>query len=220
MKYKTNPRLFNEDSDELVGKYVAQFNAFGRKSAEGVIGMGQTVLEAKEKLEDENEFRRFCNRIRFENGSSAIRKLIQIGKKADLLYKHLERLPSSWTTLYQMSQLTEEQLEDGLARRLIDHTTSGERAKRMVAVLRGMPLRQKHRPPMPPVQQSANDTRIDDGYALTIRFGMTPSASEAAMIEQAIRDILALKLVDGQVIRSAALDGLLLEDESDLPLAA
>jgi hypothetical protein len=219
MKYKINPRLFNENSDELVGKYVAQFNAFGRKSAEGVIGMGQTVLEAKEKLEDENEFRRFCNRIRFENGSSAIRKLIQIGKKADLLYKHLERLPSSWTTLYQMSQLTEEQLEDGLARHLIDHTTSGERAKRMVAELRGLPLRQKTRPPMQPVQQSANDTRID-GYSLTIRFGMTPSASEAAMIEQAIRDILAHELFDGQVTRSAALDDLLLADESVLPLAA
>ena len=219
MKYKINPRLFNEDSDELVGKYVAQFNTFGRKSAEGVIGMGQTVLEAKEKLEDENEFRRFCNRIRFENGSSAIRKLIQIGKKADLLNRHLERLPSSWTTLYQMSQLTEEQLEDGLARRLIDHTTSGERAKRMVAELRGLPPRQKPRPPMPPVQQSANDTRID-GYSLNVRFCMTPSASEATMIEQAIRDILAFKLIDGQVTRSAALDDLLLADESNLPLAA
>ena len=224
MKYRVYTPLFDEDITPIVIKFVDQFNQFSRRSAEAVIGMGRTVLEAKQALVTKNDFQRFCNGIRFDNGSSALRKLEQIGKKADILDKYLDRLPSCWTTLYYLSQLNEKQLQQGFDEKRIDHTISGDQAKELVAEIRGFGSPkdsiQATQSTTASGKQAANDSPLDIGYALTVRFDKTPTPAQAVMIEQAIRDILALKLVDGQVTRSAALDDLLVADESNLPLAA
>jgi hypothetical protein len=213
MKYKVTARLFNEESDKLIEQYVKQFNQFGKKSAEGVVGMGRVVLAAHQNLEDTNEFRKFCNRIRFENGSSALRKLIQIGNKADLLEMYLDQLPSSWTTLYLMSTLTDDQLKEGLTRKRIDATMSGAKVKNVVDELRGkapVPKRQRNQKP---ATLQAVQPIPDNSIALTLHFDSPPSSGVVKEIEAAVSAIAEKRRTFVRSVRSKELDALLADDE-------
>ena len=172
MKYETLNSLFNEESDERIEAYVTEFNQFGKKSAEGVIGMGRVTLAAKEKLQNVNEFKKFCNRIRFENDSSALRKLMQIGKKADLLEKHLDQLPSSWTTQYWLSTHTDAQLEDGLSQKLIDPTMTAAKIKNAVAEISGNRFTTARQ-----TKQQAVNQIFDNSLLLTLHFDSPPTTT-------------------------------------------
>ena len=213
MKYKVIPRLFNEESDKLIERYVKQFNNFGKKSAEGVIGMGRVVLTAHETLEDTNEFHKFCNRIRFENGSSALRKLIIIGRKADLLEKYLDQLPASWTTLYLLSTLTDAQLREGLKRKRIDPTMTGAQIRHVINELSG-------NPPVPKRQRSNTLTTLPtqepilaSALALMLHFDSPPSPTAVKEIEAAVAAIAKKRRTFVRSVRSKELDALLANDE-------
>ncbi len=208
-KYKVEPRLFDEEVDELVADYVARFNTFGKKSAEGVIGMGKTALEARRALKDTNNFRKFCNGIPFENGSSAVRKLIDIGRKADLLEKHLDRLPSSWTTLYTLSTLSEEQLERGLSEKLIHATMTGDRMRDAVDLLRGLPPRLKGKRNKPITVPEVQPLITQRDYGLIVRFDTPPDPSVASEIEAAVAAIAESRATHVRCQRTNALAYLL-----------
>jgi hypothetical protein len=207
MKYPIKVSLFNEESDERVEEYVTQFNQFGKKSAEGVIGMGRVTLEAKQKLQGDNEFKKFCNRIRFENDSSALRKLMQIGKKADLLEKHLDQLPSSWTTLYWLSTLTDAQLEDGLSQKRIDPTMTAAKIKNAVTEISGKRSTTTLQKKQQAVQQIA-----DNSLTLTLRFDSPPTTTAVKEIEAAVDEIANKQNVYVRAIRSPALVALIADE--------
>jgi hypothetical protein len=213
MKYKVIPRLFNEESDKLIERYVKQFNSFGKKSAEGVVGMGRVVLAAHQTLEDTNEFRKFCNRIRFENGSSSLRKLIIIGQKAGLLEKYLDQLPASWTTLYLLSTLTDAQLKEGLTKKRIDPTMTGAQVRHVIDELNG-------NPPVPKRQRSkalatlpTEQPSLDNALTLTLHFDRPPSPSAVKEIEAAVAAIAEKRRTFVHSVRSKDLDALLASDE-------
>lgn len=109
-----------------VTAYVVQFNQYSRKTAEAIIGMAETVFSAKKSLDADPlmfdntpiEFNQFCRAIGYDPDGSSIRKLIKIGEMADMLKRHTERLPNTWTTLYTLTRLGSETLE-----RLIDQAS-------------------------------------------------------------------------------------------------
>jgi hypothetical protein len=213
MKYKVIPRLFNEESDKLIERYVKQFNQFGKKSAEGVIGMGRVVQAAHQNLEDTNEFRKFCNRIRFENGSSSLRKLIQIGQKADLLETYLDQLPSSWTTLYLLSTLTDAQLKEGLTQKRIEATMSGAQVRHVIAELCGNPPTPKRQRSQKSAAIQTQEAILDNVLALTLHFDSPPSPGVVKEIEAAVSEIAEKRRTFVRSVRSKELDALLADDE-------
>lgn len=115
-----------------VNEYIRRFNEFRNKTAESHIKMGSVVCAAHTNLSDV-QFDRFCKYIGFDSKSSTIRKFMKIGKQAELLSKFLDKLPSSWTSLYQLVQLDSAILESALVDGTITHDISGTSIQKLVA---------------------------------------------------------------------------------------
>ncbi len=188
-----------------VNEYVDQFNQFANKTAQAIIGMGRVVHRAKSSLG--KDFDVFCTAIRFKRESSAIRKLDQIGKMADFLDKHANRLPNTWTTVYRLTQLGRELLEEAIAGDVVSPSMSGLEAGRLVHKMLGTQPRSKNntRASIASIpQQAANDSV----YAFTIQFDGCPTPDEVATIESVLKDV-ALNSGNCSVLRSNPLDVLM-----------
>jgi len=122
----TTPSNFIESS-------VLEFNGYVRKSAENILQMGRIIFEAKKKLGGikSEVYIDFCNRIAFKPESSALKKLNQIGKSYEHLSLHTDQLPNNWTTLYEISRLTEETFNDMLNSGVIHQAVQGSDVKKL-----------------------------------------------------------------------------------------
>lgn len=96
-----------------VERLKISFHSFAKKSAKCVLGMGETVVKAKQLAS--GEFENFCYLVGLDPMSSRVRKLIVIGNNVDKLKKHLKALPPNWTTIYEIAQM-----DEGLIDRLVD----------------------------------------------------------------------------------------------------
>lgn len=164
------------DATEL----VARFMHFSSKSAGSVIEMAKIVVLAQSLPSD--EFERFCLGIRFDANSSAIRKLAAIGKKADDLMAHVEKLPGNWTTLYYLSQLPAENLQSAAECGKLRVNMTGEHAKTLVNEAEGKPASSIRNKPYKAAEKP---------FALTLDFGNSPDRDLVLAIEKSIRDFLS-----------------------------
>jgi hypothetical protein len=108
-----NTMNLNVDSPQIV-ELVSEFHRFARKTAEGVLEMAATVYRAS-NLKHYSEFVRFCELVGHDSRGSTIKKLRKIGERYEFLLAKAEKLPATWTTVYQIAQLANEEIE-----RLID----------------------------------------------------------------------------------------------------
>jgi hypothetical protein len=202
-----------------VGRYVKQFNQFSRKTAEAVIGMGSIVSKAKDGL-SKGDFVNFCAEIRYDTDSSAIRKLIQIGKMSDVLKKHADKLPSTWTTIYQLTQLGSDVLEQMIDSGKVYAAMSGEAANKLIDVQKGKAISSKSTCSNLNKNQTVElDAANDDGYVLTVRFDRIPTKQQVKTLEMLI--ISAVNVTgDCSMVRSCTLDNFLIDDEDSALLAA
>ncbi len=108
-----NTLNLNVDSERLL-TLAADFRRFAKKAAEGVLDMAATVLRAS-KLGSDAQFHRFCELVGQRYQSPTMKKLKLIGEKYEFLLAKAEKLPGSWTTVYQIAKLANDEIE-----RLID----------------------------------------------------------------------------------------------------
>lgn len=103
--------LVVSNNDNFIQNSVKEFKGFARKTAENILEMGRIVYETREALGNKSqEFESFCSQVGFSSKSKSIVKLAQIGKGYSYLKNQTEYLPNNWTTLYEISKLTEDQL--------------------------------------------------------------------------------------------------------------
>jgi hypothetical protein len=105
--------LLSEVNEPLV-PYIEQYKQFAKAGTNGVIDQYRTLVLAEEELSKKN-FRRFCEELKLSPESSTFRKYKKIGEAADRLKCVADRLPSSWTTLYQLAMLKPEKFDRLLA---------------------------------------------------------------------------------------------------------
>lgn len=84
--------------------YVERYRSFAHNTAESVIELARTLVEAEEAL-DQLELREFFREIRIEQKSPVYKKLKVIAEKSIRFDAHMQRLPSAWTTLYKLAAL-------------------------------------------------------------------------------------------------------------------
>jgi hypothetical protein len=89
--------------DELINRY----NSFAKKSAENIIKMAETLVDA-ERL-SELERHAFCAAVSLSRPT--YQKLLKIGQEASRFEPFLEQLPNSWTTLYKLAALEIKQFD-------------------------------------------------------------------------------------------------------------
>ncbi len=107
------PKAFpngNSVGSTKVDEYVDRYNTFLCKSADAFIGLGETLVEAKEGLK-KDEFKVFLEKTGLNNSKSTYSKLLKIGENAPRLRPYVNNLPQSWTTLYALSKLEADQFE-------------------------------------------------------------------------------------------------------------
>ncbi len=200
----SNTTLLNAKS---INEYVVEFNYFAAKTADAIIGMGRVVFRAKQNLG--SEFTKFCEGIRFEEKSSAIRKLEQIGRKADFLEKYSDCLPNTWTTVYRLTQLNENIFEEAVNSEDIKPAMTGAEAGKLLAKQNGAMISSKRN-----IKQIALATPVaanDNFYELTLRFDGVPDRSKVTNLEIAING-MAATTGNCNVIRSQPLD-ILMQDQ-------
>jgi hypothetical protein len=203
-----------------VETYVEQFNQFSRKTAENIIGMAETIYQAKKnlvkttgnnKLEKYNEF---LAGIRYHSKSSAVRKLLQIGEMADMLKRHSDQLPNTWTTLYTLTQLGQETLERLISEQLVIASVTAKQAQGLLEEYGDKSANDSEKSAADKKADKPADAQVDDNFSLTVILDQPPTINQAVMLDKIIRDLLTSLELQAQVTRSKAMDALLIEDSS------
>lgn len=84
--------------------FVSQYSNFAVKTAQSTVEMCRVVHEAKVNLL-KDEFLAFCADIGHKSEDSTIRKYLAIGERYDKLIQYTNLLPSSWTSIYEITQI-------------------------------------------------------------------------------------------------------------------
>lgn len=120
-----------------VAEFVQKYRSFTKRTAESIISLAKTLVEAKQSLSGD-EFVKFCGEVNLNPDGSTFRKMTRIGEEAHRLEPHLDDMPCSWTTIWVLARLKPEELkrvvEDGKlkpsvkAKEIRDHI-KGERTR-------------------------------------------------------------------------------------------
>ena len=129
MSQKKVNALMAVDSASVLEKSVSDFKLYAKQTALGILEMGRVVYEAKTSLRNSDEFAVFCKRVGYESNSSSIKKLKRIGEKYVYLKTQAQHLPNNWTSLYEISGLTESTLNDLISKGLIHQNVLGAEIK-------------------------------------------------------------------------------------------
>lgn len=113
----------NNEVDRIVERYISFFN----KSVEGVLGMCKAVWDADQL--DKDKIAEFCKKTNLESNKPTYKKLTKIGSKYDLFYKHQNKVPANWTTLYLISGLDNVEFERHIEEGKIYSDMTGQEAK-------------------------------------------------------------------------------------------
>ena len=204
----TTAENLNKVNAICVDAYVSEFNLFAAKTADAIIGMGRVVFRAKQNLG--SDFARFCKEIRFKEKSSAIRKLEQIGRKADFLEKYADRLPNTWTTVYRLTQLGNDVLETAIEKGAVHATMTGIDAGKLLDQFNGVPASSKRN--IKQIVSAAPAAANDGAYEITLRFDGVPDRAKVQSLEMVVNG-LAATTGNCNVIRSQPLI-VLMQDQS------
>lgn len=129
MSQKKVNTVMSVASLSVLEKSVSDFKLYAKQTAIGILEMGRVVYEAKASLRDSDEFAMFCKQVGYEPNSSSIKKLKRIGEKYVYLKSQAQHLPNNWTSLYEISGLTESALSDLISKGLIHQNVLGSEIK-------------------------------------------------------------------------------------------
>lgn len=90
--------------------YVIRYQTFLKKTAEAVLGLAQTLYEAKTNLNGV-DFSIFCDEVGTPENGPTYHKLMKIADNVHRLTPFSHKLPNTWTTIYKLSKLSNEQFE-------------------------------------------------------------------------------------------------------------
>jgi hypothetical protein len=122
---ESNAEIWATLTDQ-VKTYATQFLNLSKTSTEKTIDMCEVLFNAKNSLEF-RDFDNLCLAVGYEGwDASAIKKYVRIGACADQFRPYLDRLPNSWTTLYQITQLEPDLFNKAIEEGKITSATLGK----------------------------------------------------------------------------------------------
>ena len=129
-------KVNNQNTDVstvFLDKSVDEFNNYAKQTVVGILEMGRIVYETKQAYAKKTaEFEEFCRRIGYKADSSSIKKFKLIGEKYINLKKCADKLPNNWTSLYEISQLANDELNNFIDQGLIHQKVLGAEIKALL----------------------------------------------------------------------------------------
>ena len=101
---ETNSGLTIEHHVTKRERLYSEYSNFAVKTAQSTVEMCRVVFEAKKTLSS-SEYSDFLNDIGHKSETSTIRKYLAIGEQYDKLIQYTNLLPSSWTSIYEITQI-------------------------------------------------------------------------------------------------------------------
>lgn len=100
----------------IVNSYIKSYQQFTKDTVENILKIGTLVLEMKQKQDlgelDDSDMKYFCFSVGLTESSSTFRKFKKIGECNDRFQKYLEKLPNSYSVLYEITTLEPELFEE------------------------------------------------------------------------------------------------------------
>jgi len=105
-----------------IERYTQEFLSFAKASTQNTIAMCELLNRAKVEFRDKEKnnknklFNLLCESIGYQKGANdpTIKKYVRIGESAERFRPYIDRLPNSWTTLYEITQLDSKTFEDAI----------------------------------------------------------------------------------------------------------
>jgi hypothetical protein len=99
----------------LVNELIAKYQSDTKNAVQNILNMCKTVKLLNDKVKSneltEIDLNYFCATVCLDKKSSTFRKYLCIADKADLFEKYLDKVPASYTILYEITTLDADQFE-------------------------------------------------------------------------------------------------------------
>jgi hypothetical protein len=198
--------IVNTRNDSIINKnvieYADKFNGYAVKTAEAIIQMAKVVNDAKNSL-GAIDYEEFCNQVGYKSDSSTIRKLKSIGEKYETLLSRSKSLPSNWTTIYQISRLTSELIDQKINEGVITPAMDGK----------NLTVRLGLSNPKPDVPNGTSKS-----LTFKVDFDLIPSPKLKAKLQSILKELEGE--LKAKVVKSASLEMFLGEAQASMSKAA
>ena len=115
---KTKLEIYKTKCKDLttVNGYIQYYQQFTRSTVENILKLSCLINEMKEKENsgelNESDVKFFCLSVGLNRKGSTFRKFEQIGKHSETFWKYVDKLPDSYTVLYEITTLDSDRFEE------------------------------------------------------------------------------------------------------------
>ena len=99
----------------IADEYVRRYQQSTKSAIESILNMGEAVFEIYTKTKSgelsEGDLEYFCESVNLDSKGSSFRKYKAIGRNADKFRLYMDKLPSSFSVLYEMATLDADDFE-------------------------------------------------------------------------------------------------------------
>ena len=100
----------------VVNEYITYYQQYTRNTVENILKLSSLIVEMKEKEKsgelDKTDMNYFCFSVGLTRDGSTFRKFKQIGKHSETFWKYVDKLPDSYTVLYEITTLDSDRFEE------------------------------------------------------------------------------------------------------------
>jgi len=120
----------------IADEYVRRYQQSTKNAIEGILNMGEAVYEIytkfKSKELSDSDLEYFCESVNLDSKGSTFRKYKSIGRNADKFRIYMDKLPSSFSVLYEMATLDAEDFERYVVKTSFSKEITLEHLKKMM----------------------------------------------------------------------------------------
>ena len=120
----------------IADDFVRRYQSSTKNALENILCMGEAVYEIYQKTKagelDQSDLEYFCQSVHLDPKGSTFRKYKAIGENANRFRQHLEKLPSTFSVLYEMATLDADDFELFTKNTTLSKSTTLEEFKQMI----------------------------------------------------------------------------------------
>ncbi len=122
----------------VADEFINRYRVHTQSALENILCMGEAVYEIYRKVKseelDKSDLEYFCQTVHLDSKSSTFRKYKAIGENADRFRQYLDKLPSTFSVLYELATLDADEFERYVVRTKFSKSITLYELKRLLNV--------------------------------------------------------------------------------------